>query len=525
MSAWAPLRRPVFFWLWVGMVLANVGTAMRDVAAGWLMTELAPEAYRHQLVALVQAMSTLPLFLLAIPAGALADVVDRRILLMVSQGGMCLCAALLAVLALTGGLSAGLLLTLMLLLGIGAALSNPAGQTAMTDMVGARELPAASALNSIALNLSRAIGPTLGGLLVGALGAWSALTASALSFVGILWVLAAWRYRPPERAVAAERFAGAIKAALRYVRHHRPIRNVLVRTAAFVLPASALWAQMPLLAKDKLGMSAMGYGVLMGCLGGGAVVTALVLPRVRARLAPGQMVLAASVLYAVAMLGLAACPNRVAAYVLMALAGAAWITNVTSLNVSAQLGVPAWVRARALACYLAVFFGGMSIGSVLWGVVAAKLGVGQTLAAASAVMFVGLLVSGAFPLQRATEEVVTHDRHWDDPIVTYPIDMDDGPVVITVEYRVSTDNADAFIKAMKPVRATRYRDGAITWILSRSTDDPERWLEVFIVESWAEHLRQHDRVTLADRKVQEFAKSYHVGPAKPTVGHYIAQGV
>jgi MFS family permease/quinol monooxygenase YgiN len=532
-SAAAPLRRAIFRWLWVAGVASNVGTWMHEVGAGWLMTDLAGGGAAHaagnatdgarMLVSLVQAATTLPLFLLAIPAGALADVFDRRRVLIFAQGWMMLVAAALAFLSHRGAIEPGELLLLTLALGVGAAISNPAWQTLMTDLVPREELPAASALNSVSLNLSRAIGPALGGLIVASLGAWATFTVNAASFVGVLAVLATWRTAPVTSQMQGERFFGAMKAGVRYVMHSPAMIGVLVRTVAFAVFASSLWALMPLIARQHLSMGANGYGILFGSLGVGAVASVLILQRVLARLGRHTLMLGASALYACMLVAMAFTTVGWLGCVIMLFVGAAWITVIMCVNVSAQSGTPAWVRARGMGCYLAVFYGSMALGSVVWGWIASRVGIPGTLLISAAGIFIAPLLTWRYKLHDIAAADLSHVRHWEDPDTTHPIDPQAGPVVITIEYRVSPENADAFREAMRPVSVTRYRDGAISWLLSRDTEDPTRWLEVFIVETWEEHLRQHDRVTEADRRVQQHAKNFQISD-KPVVSHWIAAG-
>ncbi len=515
----------MFFWLWTAGVAGNIGIWSREVGLGWAMTEMSRSAV---IVSLVSAAGTLPLFALAVPAGAMADVMNRRWILLGSQIAMVVLSGLLAVLTLSGLLTPMLLLACSLGLGAAAALANPAWQSVMTDLVPREELPAASALNSISLNLSRAVGPAIGGLLVAQFGAWATFALSAVLLVGIVVVLAGWRYTPARSAMPRERFAGALKAGARYVRHSPTVHGVLVRTALFTLPASVLWGLMPLVARDHLHLQAWGFGVLMTCLGAGAVVCAWwVLPRLRTRLSPTALVVAGSLLYSAALVVIALSPLTAVTMVAVAMAGAGWITNVTCLNVAAQTGAPAWVRARVLASYLAVFFGGMALGSPLWGFVASREGIPAALLIAAGVLAAGLLSVGRFRLHNVAGEDLDHSDHWDALKAIDGVHPDDGPVVVTIEYRIAEEDAAAFVSAMEPVRTTRYRDGAFSWVLSRDTADPTRWLEVFMVESWAEHERQHHRVTQADRRVQDVVRALHRGltPGHPTVSHWISQDV
>ncbi|HLP82845.1 MAG TPA: MFS transporter, partial [Phycisphaerales bacterium] len=533
-GALAPLRHTLFRWLWIAALASNIGTWVHEVGAGWMMTELADKASPQYklMVALVQAFTALPTFLLAIPAGALADVLDRRKLLITGQAAMLIAAAALAAAAFAGAVTPLLLLIVTFCLGVGAAVTNPAWQTAMTDLVPRDQLPQASALNSISLNLSRAIGPAIGGVIYANFGPGGAFTLNALSFVGIIIVLWSWRYTPPAQAAPGERFFGAVRAGVRYVRHSPPMRAVLVRSLSFVIFASSLWALMPTIASQELGLKAAGYGILLTCLGAGAVTAAFLLPVLRRKLSINAVIALATTLYAGALVSMALVRDQptptaggitfpLFSLATMFLAGMCWLSMVTSLNSSAQMATPSWVRARALACYLAVFFGSMAAGSFIWGALAGRIGTPATLLVAASGMVAGLLTIRFFPLQSVSGDDLARSNSWEDPVVTTPIRHDDGPVVITVEYIINLDDADAFREAMQPVATTRYRDGAISWLLSRDTEDPTKWLEVFVVESWGEHLRQHARVTLADKRVQDDAKRFHQGPAKPIVRHFI----
>jgi len=518
-SAWTPLRHSTFRWLWLAGLGSYTGTWIHDVGAGWLMTTLSSQAI---LVSLVSSAGTLPILALALPAGALADVVDRRKLLITAMAGMLVLAVLLAVLTSSGMITPTLLLLVTLGLGVGSAISNPAWQVTMTGLVPRDQLPQASALNAVSMNLSRAIGPAIGGFIVSALSPAAAFALNAVSFVGVIIVLV--RFKPSEapKAVSGERFLGAIKAGVRYVRFSAPMHAVLARTAAFVLCATSLWALMPLISKDQLNAGAQGFGIMYGCLGVGAVLTTLALPRIRAAIPPHKLLVLASIVYALTLIAFAFTRTPILGYALMLVAGSAWVTSVVCLNVAAQSGAPLWVRARALACYLAMFYGCMAIGSPIWGFLAGKYGIPMTMLAAAAGLIVGLLVALRYRIVDVPGEELDRSAHWEEPVVSHDVNPDDGPVVITIEYRIPCDQAEAFKTAMAPVAGTRYRDGAISWFLSRDTETPERWLEIFIVESWAEHLRQHDRVTVGDRRLQEFAKSFHVAPAPPEVRHFIA---
>ena len=326
------------------------------------------------------------------------------------------------------------------------------------------------------------------------------------------------------------------------MRHSKPMRAVMVRTTSFVLPVSALWALLPLVARDELGLGAKGYGLLMGFFGAGAVAGALAFPKLRSWVSYNVMAAAATVAMVVCMATLSlvmpGSVGRVCGCTAMLIGGGAWVTVVMCSNSSSQAGTPPWVRARALSWYFMMHFGCMAGGSALWGALAQVLpahvtgrpgewfvsSVDATLLCASVFALLGLATLARW---RFVPLVVSaHEKGaWPDPVMGRQIGPDDGPVVVTVEYFVDPENAEAFRRAMGPVSVTRYRDGAISWMLSQGVEDPRRWLEVFIAESWAEHLRQHDRVTKADECVQAAARAFHVGEKRPVVTHSIAAAV
>ncbi|HEX9625945.1 MAG TPA: MFS transporter [Acidiferrobacterales bacterium] len=518
--ALAPLRQPVFRALWIATVASNVGTWMQDVGAAWLMTTLAPSP---AMVALVRAASALPMFLLALPAGALADIVDRRRLLLVTQAWMLLAAAGLGVLTLTGLTTPGLLLALTFALGLGTALNAPAWQALLPELVPRPQLLNAVALNSASINLARSVGPALGGLLIAVIGPGATFLLNAVSFVGVIVVLFRWP-RPHEVSVLpAERLVGAMRAGLRYVRHAPRVRVVLARSSAFIVFGSALWALLPALARFELGRGPAGYGLLLGAFGIGAVLAAAALPRVRARLSVNRLVAAALVTYALALFGLAWGRSLLLAELLMLVAGGAWLSLLSTFNASIQASVPGWVRGRALAVSILVFFGGMAFGSALWGWLAALWGVPWALTAAATGVLAGFAATARLRLTSGADLDLTPSVHWPAPDVMRPLAPAHGPVVVTVEYRVDPTRYAAFARAMERVRRIRRRDGAISWGLLSNVSDPAHYTETFVVESWVEHLRQHERVTLSDRAILDKARAFHVGEDPPRVTHYIVE--
>jgi predicted MFS family arabinose efflux permease/quinol monooxygenase YgiN len=493
---------------------------MHNVGAEWLMTTLAPTPI---MVALMQTAENAPTFLLALPAGALADIVDRRRLLLYTQTWMLVAAIALGLFTLFGLTTPLVLLLLTFMLGLGAALNAPAWQAIVPELVSRSELPHAVSLNSVAFNIARGVGPALGGFLVAALGSWAVFFLNSLSFIGVIFVLYRWQREPIESISPTERVMGAMRAGLRYTRHALELRAVLARTIVFVSCASALWAMLPLLARQQLGLGALGYGVLLGGLGAGAILGAVVLPKARRRLSTNLLVGGGTVLFAAATVTLAYVRIYGLLCVAMIFGGVAWMTTMSSFNIGVQTVVPAWVRARVLAIYLLAFFGSMAAGSAVWGLVAEYAGIPLALLCASAGLMLGLLAALPFPLRINEEMDLSPSLHWSEPTVTSEIHPERGPVLVTVEYRIDPERAGEFVEAMKALERILRRDGAIRWGLFADPSQPGRYLETFLVETWAEHLRQHSRVTNEDRSVEELAHSFHVGDSPPVITHLIAE--
>ncbi len=518
-SPWSPLRQPIFRALWIATIVSNLGTWMQNVGASWLMTALSPSPL---IVAMVQAATSLPAFLLALPAGALADIFDRRRLLLITQFWMLAAAAALSVATYAGAMNPTLLLLLTFVLGVGTAMNGPAWQAIVGDLVAARELSAAVSLNSAAFNLARAVGPALAGIILARAGAGAVFLLNALSFIGVLVVLYRWESSPREGVLPAERFFGAMRAGARYVRHAPAVHAVLVRTAAFILFGSAIWALLPLVVKTELGRGPSAYGVLLGGLGAGALIGATLLPKMRSRTSPDVLIIGASVVFAAVSIGAGLIRNYAVMIALMLIGGAAWIVVLSSLNVAARMVVPAWIQARSLAFYLLVFQGGTAAGSLAWGALAGRLGIHSTLVAAGIGLIISLIAAFLFPLRGGESLDLKPAAHWPGADFSAGLAGGSGPAFVTVEYRVDPRNAEEFVRRMADMQRIRRRDGAIQWGLFVDATDPWRYLEEFLVESWLEHLRQHERITVSDRGVQERVRSLHVGPQPPRVSHYIS---
>ena len=518
LSTRGPLNFPVFRALWIATIISNIGTWMHDVGAGWLMTSLSPSPL---LVALVQAATTLPMFLLALPAGAMADIVDRRKMLLAAQILGLTAAAVLAFLTFQGLTTPWVLLGATFVLGISAALSAPVFQAIVPELVNKPALPDAVALNSLGVNISRAIGPALGGLIVALAGIPAVFAINALSVLAVLIVLVTWKRPPAAHSLPPEHFFGALRAGYRYARHSPAVRLVLVRTLGFFLFGSALWAMLPLVGRRELGLDAAGYGALLGCMGTGAVVGALLLKRLREKVAANTISIWATLLFAGATLALALAPNGWLAGAVMFGAGLAWIGMLTSLNVAAQMASPGCVKARALAVYLLVFQGAMTGGSILWGTLASRSSVTGALMIAAGGLALTILLALRWRLPSDAATDLAPSNHWAEPVVAIPLADDRGPVLIEIEYHVAPERQADFVAALRRFQSVRQRDGAIRWDVWEDVAEPGRVVECFIVESWVEHQRQHARVTHTDALDQELLNAFHISGQPPVVRHLL----
>ena len=517
-GSFAPLRQPMFAVLWAATVLGNVGSFMRDVASSWMVTGLSSSPAA---VSLIQAAATLPIFLLAIPAGVLSDILDRRRFLIGVQVLLACVSGSLLVLSKTGALTIESLVGLTFIGGIGAALMGPAWQSIVPELVPRAELKNAVALNSLGINIARAIGPAAGGLLLASFGAAAAYGADVASYFFVVAALLWWKRPPAVDTGLSEEFFGAFRAGLRYARSSRELHRVLLRAAVFFLFASSIWALLPLVARGMLHGSAGFYGLMLGAVGAGAIVGALLMPRLRARLDADGLVLLSSVLGAVVMAVLSSAPPKALALLSMLVLGGGWIIALTTFNGVAQAVLPNWVRGRGLAIYLMVFNGAMAGGSLAWGLFAQAVGIPVALLVGAAGLVVVSLLFHRVRMPRGEADLQA-SNHWPEPMLTEPVANDRGPVVIQIEYRIRKPDLPAFLSAMQHVAAERRRDGAYAWGVAEHTGDPERVIEWFMVESWAEHLRQHQRVSRADADQQAEAVRFHVGPERPVVNHFLA---
>ncbi|MFK0110254.1 MFS transporter [Streptomyces sp. NPDC091217] len=516
-SAWAPLAVPVFRALWIAQFVSNVGTWMQTIGAQWLLL-----GHGATLVTLVQTASSLPVVLLALPSGVLADRFDRRRLLVVAQFAMCAVATVLAVLAFADALAPGALLALTFLLGCGTALMGPAWQAIQPELVDRDQLGQASALGAVNMNLARAIGPAVGGVLVAAAGAGWTFAFNAVSFLGIVIVLLLWKRPPAPPVPAAQRegFFTALYAARRYVWNAPGVRRVLLRTALFIPGAAAVWSLLPLVAGDSLKLGSGGYGLLLAAVGVGAVSGAFLLPRLNKVLgANGTLAAGAAVFAAVlVVLGTVHVPWVVVLALLPA--GLAWIGVLSILSAATQTRLPGWVRARGLAVYLLVFQGGQALAAPLWGALAQWLGLTTALLIAAALLLLAAASVRLWPLYDAARIDPTPSDHWPTPPLVHEPGPADGPVLVSVVYRIAPDDRAAFTRAMDQVARSRRRTGALTWGLYEDGNAPGRFIENYLVGSWAEHLAQHhSRLTETDRRFEDTARAFLLPGTEPEVTH------
>jgi predicted MFS family arabinose efflux permease len=518
-SLWSPFRHRPYAVIWVATLVANVGTWMYGSAAGWLMTTLTADPL---LVSLVQVAATLPMFLFALPAGALADVLDARKLLIAVEASIIVAAIPFALLVEFDRMTPALLLIFTFLLESGAALGTPAWQSIVPRLVPREDLAAAVAANSVSVNMSRALGPALGGLLMSAVASAAPFWVNAFSNAGSIGALIWWRpRRVAGDGLPAERLASAIRTGLRFARNDPPLRATLVRAVGFFFFASAYWALLPLIARTQVAGGSTLYGVLLGAIGGGAVAGAFAISWLRAKLGADGLVVAGQVgtALAMALFGVARAPALAAAA--SVLAGVCWIAAVSTLNVSTQVSLAEWVRARGLAVYAAVMFGAMTLGSAAWGEVASAGGLAFANFAAAAGALIAIPLTWRWKLRGGPALDLSPSMYWPEPIVTGTVEDDAGPVMVTIEYLIAPANRAAFLAAKDALERQRRRGGGYAWSLFEDTAVRGRFVETFRVESWLEHLRQHDRATAADRALDERVRGY--AEAAPTTTHFIAR--
>ena len=491
---------------------------MSDTAAVWTMTTLTASP---TMVSLVQTMGSLPLFLLALPAGALADLVDRRRLILAAQSGALLTALSMAVLAWFGHLNTALLLLAIFQLGVAAAFTMPAWQALIPEIVGKEELSRAIALGGVGYNIARALGPIAGGLLVAALGPGPVFALNAVSVIAVIAAISSGKSMAAPRSAQREQMLGAMAAAIRYVRHAPAMQAVLWRGGVHVFAAVAPVVLLPIIVHGR-GWSGSDFGMLMGCYGSGAIAMALLaLPKLRARFSFDQVLVGASLIAAGAAATVALVPGRIGMGFILAVMGACWMSGLNTFSVASQSAFPNWVRARSSAIYLVVIQGSFAIGALLWGRTASHFGAPIALAVAATCLLLSALLSRFLPISHVAQLDLSPSGHWAGHALTHEPAPEDGPVLVTIEYHIDPADAAAFRTAMFHLRETRLRDGAFRCSLFVDLVDPTLYRETFLVGSWAEHLRQHQRTTVEDQRLEQAVLAFHRGSEPPPVRHLL----
>lgn len=505
----APLRHPVFRRIWLASLLSNLGLMINGVGAAWAMTQMTSSA---DMVALVQTALMLPIMLLSLAAGAIADMYDRRIVGLAALSLGLTGAVTLSALAHFDAVTPNSLLVFCFMIGSGMALFGPAWQASVSEQVPADTLPAAVALNGISYNIARSFGPALGGIIVAAAGAVAAFVSNVLLYIPLLIVLYLWRRTLEPSRLPPERLRRAVVSGVRYIMHSPSIRIVLYRTLVTGIAGGSVLALLPLVARDILHGSAQTYGIMLGCFGMGGVLGAVNISSIRARLSSEGAVRLCALAMGVAIGGMALSHSPLLTGAALIVAGSSWMIAVTLFNIGVQLATPRWVAGRALAAYQAAIAGGVAIGSWLWGYLANIIGVDHALQVAGAVMFLSPVL--AIWLRMPSTDGANTDPidALAEPEVNLLISSRSGPIVVEVEYRVSQEKARAFYTVMLQVQATRQRNGAYGWSIARDLADPELWIERYHCPTWLDYLRQRNRSTQSERELHLKAIGFHLGP-------------
>ena len=518
LSPWGPIKRPVFRMLWTVWLTANICMWMNDVAAAWLMTSMTSTPLW---VALVQSASTLPVFLLGLPSGALADILDRRRYFIMTQFWVAGVATLLCIAVIADVMTPPLLLALTFANGIGLAMRWPVFSAIVPELVPRSQLPAALALNGISMNASRIVGPLVAGALIASAGtAYVFVLNAALSIVSA-FVIMRWRREHVPSPLGREKLFSAMRVGLQFVSQSTRLRAVLLRISLFFLHSTALLALLPLVARGLRGGDAGTFTLLLASMGAGAIVAALFLPRLRQMMNRDTLVLRSVVLQSVSTAIMAVAPNIYVAVLAMVFNGMAWITCANSLSVSAQLALPDWVRARGMSMYQMAIMGASALGAALWGQVATVSTVSTALLVAAASGTVTMLLAQHWVRDLSIEEDLSPSREFKMPVADAPPGA--GRMVVTIEYLIDPARSDDFHKIMRMSRRSRLRQGALEWELLRDVNQPGRFLEQIVDESWTEHLRRFDRVTASDVALRERKLAFHIGDGPPVVTRCVVE--
>lgn len=519
-SSLAPLSHPVFRAVWLASLVSNFGGLIQSVGSAWLMTSITTS---DDMVALVQASTTLPIMLFSLLSGAIADTFDRRRVILVAQGFMLVVSVLLTVFAWQGWITPWMLLAFTFLIGCGTALNNPSWQASVGDMVPREDLPAAVSLNSVGFNLTRSVGPAIGGAIVAAFGAAAAFAVNAFSYIALLLVIGRWKQNRPASTLPRERLGRAMTAGLRYVAMSPHIETVLFRAAVFGATAVVILALLPLVARDLLQGDALTYGVLLGCFGIGAIGGAFLNNRARERMTTEWIVRCAFIGFALCAAISAVSEHLAFTGAGLLVGGASWVLALSLFNVTVQLSTPRWVVGRALALYQTATFGGMALGAWLWGLAAETYGLSTALLIASGFLVIGAAVGLRFPMPALKALNLDPLNRWQQPHLALDLRPHSGPIFIVIEYVIKDENLPAFMRAMDERRRIRLRDGARQWELMRDLENPDIWRETYHTPTWVEYIRHNQRATHADAVVGEAIRALHSGDGPPKVQRMIVR--
>ena len=512
LSPLAPFHKPVFRMLWTTWLMANVCMWMSDVAAAWMMTSLTTTPLW---IALVQTAASLPVFLLGIPSGALADILDRKRYFLMTQIWIAVVASLLSITVFLGWISPPLLLALVFANGIGLAMRWPVFSAIVPELVPRPQLPAALALNGVSMNASRIIGPLVAGALIASVGsAWVFLLNAVLSLAAAV-IITRWKREHIPHHLGREKLTSAMRIGIQYVAQSHHLKGVLVRISIFFFTSTALVALMPLIARNLHGGGAGTFTLMLASMGAGAIVSTAFLPQLRRALSRDALALSGAAVQSLAMLVMAFTSNSGVAVLAMLFAGAAWITTANTLSVSAQMGLPDWVRARGMSMYQMAIMGSSAAGAAVWGQVATVADVQMSLIVAACTGLLAMALANRFmPGQGMVEDLT--------PSTVFKIPQADEPpkhghVMIMIEYRIAPERAAEFRALMLEGRRSRLSHGALSWELLHDINEPSRFVEMIVDESWNDHLRRFDRVTTADVALRDRKLAFHIGESPPVV--------
>ena len=521
LSPWAPIKRPVFRMLWCTWLTANICMWMNDVAAAWLMTSMTTTPLW---VALVQTASTLPVFMLGLPSGALADILDRRRYFIMTQFWIAAVATLLCITVISGVMTPPLLLALTFANGIGLAMRWPVFAAIVPELVPRAQLPSALALNGIAMNASRIVGPLVAGALIASAGTAYVFVLNAVLSIIAGFVIMRWRREHVPSPLGRERLISAIRVGVQFVGQSSRLRAVMLRVSLFFLHSTALLALLPLIARrlHSGGGDAGTYTLLLASMGAGAIAAAMFLPRLRQMMPTSTLVMRTTMLQSASTAVMAFAPNAWVAVPAMLVNGMAWIACANSLSVSAQLSLPDWVRARGMSIYQMAIMGASALGAALWGQIATLADVSSALQVAAVSGTLSMLLAQRYVVDLSIEEDLTPSREFKVPVADAPPGV--GHVVVTIEYLIDPLRAEDFRILMQESRRSRLRQGALEWVLLRDIGKPGRYLEQITDESWTEHLRRFDRVTASDVALRERKLAFHIGEEPPHVQRCEVEG-